>query len=584
LYALPAPVVHRGCFVQTSPPRWLEAKAASPEGKNVSMTDLTSNADHLAGYRVVRKLGEGARAEVYLGVADTPDPSERAVAIKVFRSSVPESDVFHELEVLDRVPEQHCVRLIDVSTAPTGLPLAILPRVARGSLGRVMHRRGFLEPGEIVTTLAPIAGSVAALHERGITHTAISTSTIHFAEDGSPCLLGFGHASLFEAGASVAALEARDDTRLDRQALAQVTRLLVDAGPQWPARPALLRWLDRTDLVSSASFPRELEDRLFEFAVASPVDLDKDSHAQSSADEAERRSPPQRIVVRGYGEPAPAHQHEGPAIRGRSRGNRRKAGSSARRRTSTRLRESDQPPEPHRSDRHAMVELLLGAAPLAPLKARAADAVRSVRRRWWITMGVIAAALVAALVLLPTNTSESASLHGGAESTGDMGEVVGRAELSSSSNIAAVPDAPAEALPLLLAERASCLALHSLACLDAVDHAGSTLAADDAARIAGTASEQNVESGSGPKRGSEPGAEAEPEPGLHPGSSRGSKPDAEGEKVDVAGTAISQITHSGTIGAFAIVDFRLNDEPASALMIRTEAGWRLRVLFGAASP
>jgi hypothetical protein len=44
----------------------------------------------------------------------------------------------------------------------------------------------------------------------------------------------------------------------------------------------------------------------------------------------------------------------------------------------------------------------------------------------------------------------------------------------------------------------------------------------------------------------------------------------------------SAATLVGSLGDAVLVSFTLNDEPASVLMIRTEAGWRLKTLFGAA--
>jgi hypothetical protein len=491
----------------------------APHETMFRMTDLSSDADRLAGYRVVRKLGEGARADVFLGVADTPVAAERSVAIKVFRASVSEADILNELEALDRAPRSHCAHLIDVSTGTNGLPIAILPKLARGSLGSMLHRRGSVTPGEAVTVLAPLARAVVELHARGIAHTALGASSVHFADDGSPHLLGFGHAALFAAAAPPAALDAHEGVRQDRRALAQLARLVFDSAD--PSVRELMHWLDTTDAASSATFAEDLEERLFDVCAPLPVDLDRDGALG------------RRTALSPLSPVVPA---------------RVQAGAPGRRSNSLTQQRA-------RGRREAISDRLLGPSPLAAVRERAADSLRAVRARWWVAIALIIVGLVAATLLLPSEGSRSATAPVAvAERRGDNDHPAAAPTAGGASNeaqpaAAELEDDPAGALPVLLAERARCFETASIGCLDSVDQAGSGLLAADSAAI----KEQG------------------------PGS------------VDVAGSAvalssIASPTVTETLGEFTLVQFVVNDKPASALLVRTEAGWRLRVLFGAMSP
>ncbi|HWR84384.1 MAG TPA: protein kinase, partial [Rhodoglobus sp.] len=178
----------------------------------------------LDGYRILRKLGEGPRAEVLLAHAG----DDEAIALKRYRRDVPVHEVLAELTALERAGGPHSVRLLDVAVEADGTPVAVLERLGGGSLGRLLLDRSALSPGEAVTLLAPIALAVARLHDAGVLHGGIRPEAVLFDEAGTPTLAAFGRARLVDAALPPAAREAEPGFAADRAALLGVAGAVLD--------------------------------------------------------------------------------------------------------------------------------------------------------------------------------------------------------------------------------------------------------------------------------------------------------------------------------------------------------------------
>ncbi|HEY9498695.1 MAG TPA: protein kinase, partial [Terrimesophilobacter sp.] len=152
--------------------------------------------ESVGGYRLVRSLGSGARAEVWLGHGGSGGEVPAIAAVKVFRPGVPIDSVDAEIEALGRTSSRHLVHLDDLATTPNGLPCLILQRLSARNLGRLLAGNRALEPGEAVTILAPLALAVAELHRVGVAHGALRPSAVLFDEAGAPVIAGFGSARL----------------------------------------------------------------------------------------------------------------------------------------------------------------------------------------------------------------------------------------------------------------------------------------------------------------------------------------------------------------------------------------------------
>ena len=385
----------------------------------------------VGGYRLVRKLGFGARAEVFLGAAGTGEPGAVA-AVKIFRSSTPDESIDTEIEALTRLSSRHLVRLTDVSWDRDRRPCLVLDKIGPGNLARLLIERGGIDAGEAVTILAPLVETVAELHRAGVAHGALRLSNVLFDDAGAPVLVGFGAAVLLgpaqgqspHANLTPAQLSENEAATADLKGLARLCRSVLEntrGVRSLPAAGALYECLDSASArLDADAFPRELTERLF--ALAEPIAVRAEPRTVESS-------------------PQPG-----------------------------RLLRSPQP-----SADTAEPDLPAPAGVLAVLRRTLYRLRSSVRRPVWIAGLVGAALLVTSLVALPQAGSSSAS-DSAAEPT--------KAEPHIAVPAAVQGNDPEKAVRALLTLRAECLRTASLSCLQFVDQEGSATLENDRRLIA----------------------------------------------------------------------------------------------------
>lgn len=390
------------------------------------MVDVTSAI--IGGYRLVRRLGEGVRAEVLLGYPEHA-PDAAPVAVKVYRPGTPGRSILTEAEALSRAEGEHVVRLLDVASDPLQTPALILERVQTGSLARLLRDRESLHAGEAITVLAPLAHSLARLHAAGVAHGALRPESVLFDADGAPVLACFGAASLFEPGQAAAALAAQKPVIADARAFTALACTVLERVIPDRAVRTLLSLRDMTyepgELLSAWS------EGLFDLATPAPIDL------------SERSSWEPLIPLRGpVAEPVQDTASD-------------RAGILAAFALPGWLQ--------HRVERYE--------PRIRELLARARDRLGSVRPRVWVPAAVVGVALVGAVAIVPPSPA-----------TPDL-DTVGAPSVRawpdpSAFEVPPIED-PAAAAVELLAERDRCLRELSVLCLDSVGQPGSAALAAD---------------------------------------------------------------------------------------------------------
>ncbi|GLB66179.1 serine/threonine-protein kinase [Arthrobacter mangrovi] len=149
------------------------------------------------GFRVVRWLGSGAAAHVWL-VAE--QEGGREYALKVFRpqnddgaepADAAAAEADRERRLLGAAAHDHLVPALRMIPTDTG-PGLLLEYAAGGSLAALVAARGPLSIAETITVLTPIAQALAFLHGQGLTHGDVAPGNVLFTEHGKPLLGDFG--------------------------------------------------------------------------------------------------------------------------------------------------------------------------------------------------------------------------------------------------------------------------------------------------------------------------------------------------------------------------------------------------------
>ncbi|WP_108251595.1 protein kinase domain-containing protein [Planctomonas deserti] len=507
----------------------------------------------IGGYRVLRLLGRGSRADVYLGRLPTwPEPAARRseadeglaqgaderrhtyglpveVALKVFRSEASAESIDREFATLSAAPSRHVVRLLDVARVADGPVCLVLARCDGGSLPALLERRRSITAGEAVTVLAPILEALACMHRAGFTHGALRLPSVLFDGSGAPVVVGWGHGvSLRDDRGRPPGLErlaatpavAEDLRRF--AAVADAVLAQVEGGSRLAATVRELTARPDSDTEG------RLSDALFDFAEPLPVQFVPPDRSGSGVGPSSRVSRP------------PSRPGSGSQATGR-----------------------------HRRTPGAPTE---GAAPAVLERIRVA--VRSVRRRVWLAAGlaVMAAVLAATLSLLsggPPAVPSGAPAPGGTAAAGPLPAEPPRRstpgpmspttppsqeEMDTAALESAIAgEDPVVAASALLRLRAECLRVRSAACLRGVDQPGSVALAADLAEL---------------ERLDRPGAGAETD--LQTSTDAAEPADAPVLVERLGGTAIVSVPAS------SLGDSTPDTPPASLLLIRSEAGWRIR--------
>jgi eukaryotic-like serine/threonine-protein kinase len=162
------------------------------------MADKTGQ--QVGSYRLVRLLGKGGFAEVYLG--QHVRVASKKAAVKILYLYDVDAQKFHEeAEVTEQLVHPHIVRLLDYDLQE-GTPFLVLDYAPGGTL-RNRHPKGSQVPLDIVVAyLKEIAPALQYAHDRHILHRDIKPDNMLIGRQGELLLSDFGIAQLSQTGRS----------------------------------------------------------------------------------------------------------------------------------------------------------------------------------------------------------------------------------------------------------------------------------------------------------------------------------------------------------------------------------------------
>ncbi len=461
------------------------------------------------------------------------------VVLRVYDADVPGESIARELEAMSSDASGTLPGLLDVASLDDGRCCLVVERLGGPALSRIIAERT-LGAGEAVTILAPIVAAVAELARIGFVHVRLAASDVLLDDVGRPRLSGLGALRRLPAdGAERVAL-----LRSGHEALASLLDEVASAVA--PARA----------LAEPVAFLRErLGTRPFV-----PCEIDVERRLFAAADP----EPVRGIETRGHPAQLPARisatlPHEAAPVVPAPAPERLHASGGLLRRLLALAHGPDD-----------LVDRVAAAADVDRVEVgrrRILAAVRGRGRSLGVGALVGGAALVLMLTLVPPATAgdvagapmpsdpASTEVGGSGDATADASGGLARDDGSGSDappgdgnpgGVAESPESPpvedaASAARRLLDRRAECFETLDLGCLDAVAQPGSPIESADRRAL----------------------TEAR-----------------DGTEAPVTRFDPATVEVTAEMGAAVLVRAAApGREPASLLMVRGEAGWRLREVF-----
>ncbi len=153
----------------------------------------------LGRYRLGRRLGEGAQAEVFLGHEEDGDDPTRAFAIKILFPQVCQDAEYstrfeREAEMCRQLSHPRVVRVYYSGLTADKRWYMVQDFMPNGTLKAFLAQRGALPPEEARRLLVQLAEGLAYAHSKGITHRDFKPDNVLLDEESEPVIADFGMA------------------------------------------------------------------------------------------------------------------------------------------------------------------------------------------------------------------------------------------------------------------------------------------------------------------------------------------------------------------------------------------------------
>ncbi len=165
---------------------WLTFDPAALAGKRIG------------AYKIIRQLGEGGMAVVYLGERDDQQFQKR-VAIKMLRPGFYTAEIVHrfrnERQTLAALDHPNIVKLLDGGSTDSGLPYLVMDYVEGAPIDQFC-RVNLLSIRSRLQLFLTVSAAVQYAHKNLVIHRDLKPGNILITKDGVPRLLDFGIAKL----------------------------------------------------------------------------------------------------------------------------------------------------------------------------------------------------------------------------------------------------------------------------------------------------------------------------------------------------------------------------------------------------
>lgn len=162
---------------------------------------MTASSTTIPGYELIRELGVGGMATVWLAIQRSLD---RKVAIKVMKRNIDDLDKFErrflqEGRTMAKLPHRNIVAVYDIVKGED-ISYIAMEYLDGGTLSQKM--KDGLSLAEAISVVVQIAAALQFAHEHGIVHRDLKPANIMFRDEATPVLTDFGIAKQQDQGAT----------------------------------------------------------------------------------------------------------------------------------------------------------------------------------------------------------------------------------------------------------------------------------------------------------------------------------------------------------------------------------------------
>ncbi len=162
---------------------------------------MSASNTQIPGYELIRELGQGGMATVFLAIQRSLD---RKVAIKVMKRNIDDLEKFErrfliEGRTMAKLPHRNIVAVYDIVKNEDCTYIA-MEFLDGGTLSQKM--KDGLSLAEAISVVVQIGQSLQFAHEHGIVHRDLKPANIMFRDANTPVLTDFGIAKQSDAGAT----------------------------------------------------------------------------------------------------------------------------------------------------------------------------------------------------------------------------------------------------------------------------------------------------------------------------------------------------------------------------------------------
>lgn len=140
------------------------------------------------GHRLVRPLGRGGMATVYLAIQASLG---RPVAVKILQAATDETITRFEQEArtIARLQHPHIVAIYEVGRTSDGQLYYTMPYLPNGDLSKLDLRD---TPSRIAAVMRALAGALGHAHKQGIVHRDVKPENVLISDEGEVKIADFG--------------------------------------------------------------------------------------------------------------------------------------------------------------------------------------------------------------------------------------------------------------------------------------------------------------------------------------------------------------------------------------------------------